>query len=321
MENAKPSKKAVHRSPNYPAISLAEAVGKVHKIYAEMYTHPADREAIAKNMGYTSLNGASASAISALQKFNLLEPGENKEEYKLSAQALNFVLFPKGNPDRVMAIKEIAFAPSTFHTLHERYGDRLPNDDVIRAYLIKSNFNPRAVSTVIRTFRDTIEFVKEEGAFDEGSDPAEVELSEASATNMHNTPEPNSSEQKQPAVGVVNPPVTQPLALPQMQLGNITDSQRIRVSRRGYVDITFYTETEVTQEIIEQLRSFLDNLKVTYPTQSELTQPRRAIWHGKEYDQEVKVTGVLGEHDGRRFFGIEGSSTGIPEDELEFDER
>ena len=45
---------------------------------------------------------------------------------------------------------------------------------------------------------------------------------------------------------------------------------------------------------------------------------RKAIWRSKEYDHEVQVTGFIGEHKGRRYLSIEGSQTGIPEDETEF---
>ena len=43
-----------------------------------------------------------------------------------------------------------------------------------------------------------------------------------------------------------------------------------------------------------------------------------AIWHGKEYDQQVEVTHVAGSYEGEQFYGIKGSGTGIPESELEF---
>ena len=312
------SKKST-RSPNYPAISLREAVSKAREIYGEMHTHPADKLSIAKVMKYGGINGASSTVISALQKFSLLEPVG--DELKIPESALNVLLHSTGEPERKSFIKDVAFQPTAFADLYERYQLNPPNDNVVMAYLIKKGFNPKSVSTVIRTFRDTIEFVKEEGAFDETSNSALTEPPEAPPTDMHNTPEPNLSTPKEPIARAANLYAAQPPAPTQMQLGNITDSQRIRVSRRGYVDITFYTETEVTQEIIERLRSFLENLKVTYPTQSELSEPKKAIWHGKEYDQEVRVTGVMGDSNGRRYVSVEGSNSGIPEDEIEFVEH
>ena len=45
---------------------------------------------------------------------------------------------------------------------------------------------------------------------------------------------------------------------------------------------------------------------------------RPAIWHNKDHDQPILVTGELGEVDGQRFYAIEGSNGGIPEDQIEF---
>jgi hypothetical protein len=63
----------------------------------------------------------------------------------------------------------------------------------------------------------------------------------------------------------------------------------------------------------------LDLSKDAYPTKAELVQPRRAVWRNKDHDQPVTVTGEAGAHDGRRYLKIEGSETGVPEDELEFE--
>ena len=42
----------------------------------------------------------------------------------------------------------------------------------------------------------------------------------------------------------------------------------------------------------------------------------RATWRNHDHDLPVVLTGLLGEHDGERWWGIDGSTTGIPEHEL-----
>lgn len=42
-----------------------------------------------------------------------------------------------------------------------------------------------------------------------------------------------------------------------------------------------------------------------------------AVWHHKDYDELVTVTGFLGAHSGEWFFSVEGSATGAPGSELE----
>lgn len=89
-----------------------------------------------------------------------------------------------------------------------------------------------------------------------------------------------------------------------------------KISRDSEARVIF--KGQVTQEAIEKLSALLDLSKDAYPTKAELEQPRRAIWHNKDHDQPVTVIGEAGEHDGRRYVRIEGSDTGVPEDELEY---
>jgi hypothetical protein len=67
----------------------------------------------------------------------------------------------------------------------------------------------------------------------------------------------------------------------------------------------------------------LDAPKAAEPTAEvkPVSYPRKAIWKNKDHDQPVTVTGELGEKDGKRFYSIEESSTGVPEDELEFEDE
>src|SRR5690349_11409908 len=57
------------RSPNYPSISLEEAVHRLKTIYEKQQRYTATREVLAQLMGYKGLNGASATVVSALSKY------------------------------------------------------------------------------------------------------------------------------------------------------------------------------------------------------------------------------------------------------------
>lgn len=152
------------RSPNYPVIDLGEAVQRIKMVYDKEHTHPTTRENLAKAMGYGSLNGSSASVISALSKYGLLE-AVGDEQYKISSEALDIVLHHSGEPERVQAIQKVGFLPTLFSDLRSAYGDnldRLPSDHTIQANLIKRGFNPKTVGSAIRAYRDTMTFVNEE---------------------------------------------------------------------------------------------------------------------------------------------------------------
>src|SRR5438309_12108284 len=96
------------RSPNYPAVSLPDAIDKVTALYRNLHTHSAPREVVAKGMGYNSLNGASATTISALHKYGLLE--RNGDEIKVSERALR-ILHPHSPEERASAIRDAASQP------------------------------------------------------------------------------------------------------------------------------------------------------------------------------------------------------------------
>jgi hypothetical protein len=149
------------RSPNYPSISLSEAITKVDMIYRKEHTHPTTREVLATDMGYSSVNGASMGVISALLKYGLLETRDDL--LRISSDAQTIIEYPKGDPERAMAIFKAGLKPAMFTELRNRYGDTLPSEDTLRAYLVtKRGFNTKAVSVLIRAYRDTMLLLADE---------------------------------------------------------------------------------------------------------------------------------------------------------------
>jgi hypothetical protein len=53
------------RSPNYPALSLAEAIKSVASIHAAEQHLAAPKEVVAKHLGYTSFHGLAGRVVSA----------------------------------------------------------------------------------------------------------------------------------------------------------------------------------------------------------------------------------------------------------------
>jgi hypothetical protein len=159
------------RSPNYPALSLPDAIEKVTALYRVQHTHSAPREVVVRGMGYNSLNGASATAISALHKYGLLERAG--DEVKISDRALR-ILHPESLEERATAILEAAREPPLFSELAERFPGRVPNDDLLRNYLIRRGFAPSAVTAVTVAYRETSEMAEREASrHDSGHEPTE----------------------------------------------------------------------------------------------------------------------------------------------------
>jgi hypothetical protein len=147
------------RSPNYPALSLKEAIERVSMLYRNQHQHAAPRDVVAKGIGYNSLNGASATAISALHKYGLLDRAG--EDIKVSERAMR-ILHPHSPEERAAALQEAAREPQLFAELAEKFPGPLPSDDILRNYLARNGFAPNALSAVILAYRETSEFVGHE---------------------------------------------------------------------------------------------------------------------------------------------------------------
>ena len=151
------------RSPNYPAISLRDAIAKIKLIYDKEHRNPTDKAVIAQHLGYNGLNGASITLISALVKYSLLEDIGQKQ-VKLSETALDILWRDQGDPERAKLLREAALTPSLFSDLSNAFPDELPSDQTLRYHLLKKEFNPKVVDSVMRAYRDTLEFVNAEEA-------------------------------------------------------------------------------------------------------------------------------------------------------------
>jgi hypothetical protein len=149
------------RSPNYPSMGLQEAINRVAGLYKIQHLHFAPREVVAKGLGYSSLNGASATAISALLKYGLLE--RSGEDLRVSDRAM-CILHPHNPQEKAAAIREAAFSPALFAELMEKFPGQMPNDDLLRNYLIRNGFAESALGNVISAYRETSDMVSRDGA-------------------------------------------------------------------------------------------------------------------------------------------------------------
>jgi hypothetical protein len=149
------------RSPNYPAISLPDAIERIHKIHGKAHTHKVDSETMAKAAGYGGLNGAALTVLSALKKYGLLE--EVGKEVRVSPLAVQIIADPVESADRKQAIQQAAFSPSLFTDLHKQFPGSIPSDDLVRSYLIKKGFATAAVDSPVKAFRETMKLVTDQG--------------------------------------------------------------------------------------------------------------------------------------------------------------
>lgn len=241
------------RSPNYPRLSLRDAIERASKLYKAEYTHKTDKKAVAAALGYTSLNGASLTAISTLKQYGLLH--EDGDSLRVSEDVVPLIMLPQGDPERVEALLRAASTPRLFSELREEYGETLPSDVSLRYALIKKGYTEKAANEVIRAYRDTLELVSEEtaGYTDAGDgDQQEVEPQMERAVVGR---QPSAPQFYGGGVGVSNDARIMQFQLP----GNST----ARIELSG----------DVTQEAIDMLAMILNAQKLAFPKANQLETP------------------------------------------------
>ncbi len=148
-------KRAMHRSPNYPMVSLREAIEKARAIYNEdkrAFTTP---DVIAKHLGFSQhAGGPGGRAMSALRQYGLLEESGGKS--RISERAYTLIQYPVDSPERVQAVKAAIREPNLFAELFAEFNGALPSDAALNSSLLKRGFNPDVIGNVIRVLRETV---------------------------------------------------------------------------------------------------------------------------------------------------------------------
>lgn len=156
-----PSASGKFRSPNYPAIGLREAIQRLRPVYAKQNQYPTNRAVIANLMGYKSLNGASATVVSALSKFGLLEG--HGDTLRVSDLGRDIAEYEPGSREFAAAIQRAAWLPVFFKELRDQYPSGLSSDPSLRITLLDRGFNSKAIDGAVQAYRETVQFVAEEG--------------------------------------------------------------------------------------------------------------------------------------------------------------
>ena len=252
------------RSPRYPQVSLREAIERIHAVYLKEDRHKADKEVIAKDLGYNGLNGASLGMLAALKHYGLLETAG--DGLRISDDAVAILELSRNDPERAEAIQKAAFTPKLFAELFALYGSKLPSDENLRLTLIRRGFNSKAAASVVRTYRDTISLVQEEADGYNGDSTETIKRQEG---NMP-TYTPHTRQPDPFAKHYVLPSPPQPTS--SVMTGQASEGTVLsfKISQDSEARIAF--SGKVTQEAIEKLIKLLDISKDTFPAKSQVEE-------------------------------------------------
>ena len=145
------------RSPRYPSFSLTEAETMARRIYNQDGMNAVDRESAVQHLGYSSLNGASATALASLNQYGLTVDA-GKGAIRLSNVALD-LLEPESEKARADAVRIAAFTPDLFASLREKFPETVPSESNLRAHLVRQQFTSSSLKTVVSAYLETCEYV------------------------------------------------------------------------------------------------------------------------------------------------------------------
>lgn len=244
------------RSPNYPQISLSEAIRRVREIYEAEATHPASVEALIKDLGYSgTTNGSARSVMGALNKYCLLTR-VSAGEYKLSEIALDILLHEPGSKEREEATLKAALSPELFKELHDEFGDTLPSENNLTARLVKRGFNPKSVGDVIKNYKNALDLASEaRKALKLQGGPPPSDLATQGESNDNAPPKTSDATTEQK-------PLDNTALNPTQNPSNPTTTLSFPISPKNSVRVLF--EGEITSKSVTALIKHLELFKNTY---------------------------------------------------------
>ncbi|HEV7595625.1 MAG TPA: hypothetical protein VGO33_11570 [Gemmatimonadaceae bacterium] len=156
VEDEKGSSGGRERSPNYPAITLTEAVKLVEKLYETEKRTSVSTESAAKAVGYKGLSGPARTAVASMRQYGLIE--NSGDGIRVSQLAMSIIHEPEGSPERGAALRAAATKPALISELLASHGDA--SDESLRSHLIlKRNFLPEGAGRFVAAFRDALTFL------------------------------------------------------------------------------------------------------------------------------------------------------------------
>ncbi len=146
------------KSPNYPALGLSQAIESVRQLWKKEKRTAVKPGVAIKAMGYSSLNGATLTRLSALKKYGLLE-SDGKSGVRVSQLAIRILHAPDGSEEHQKALEEAALKPDLFRELFRTHAEA--SDDTLKSHLVvEKGFTESGSRYFISAFRDTFALAK-----------------------------------------------------------------------------------------------------------------------------------------------------------------
>jgi hypothetical protein len=175
-----------HRSPSYPAIDLQKALERTQQLVAVAGRHAVPLSAALSAWGYSEKSSGGQLTAAAIKKFGLAaDEGQHGARQLQLTQLGQELVFYDSDRDSAMwtqRAQEAALKPTIHQELWTKYDGQLPDDSVIRPYLVlERGFSDGAAKEVLRVLRSSVIFAKMNPGSSAGSmspDKQDVEQNE-----------------------------------------------------------------------------------------------------------------------------------------------
>jgi hypothetical protein len=171
------------RSPNYPALTLEEAVHATKALWDKNRCTTVSREAVAKDLGYSGLTGRSLQVLGALNQYGLTE-NVAKGHMRVTKTGEEALI---GYPEEIRrrAISRASRSPTFFGEIYAQFDGSVPGENAVRFFLLQKGFTNDGVEKALRVFADTNRFAEVNGdsesygkAAGGGADSTSVEMTQ-----------------------------------------------------------------------------------------------------------------------------------------------
>lgn len=203
QEAAPEAKKPKGRSPNYPALTLEEAIVKIRQLYKSELRHPASVDTVIRDWGYRTVNGPAGLALGAVKRFGLTDDKGvgAARTIRVSDLAVN-VLENPDDEEKVRAIQTAAFNPAIHRVMWEKFGYPLPSDANLIWFLTQErSFTSSGAKEFIKTYKNTIAYVNSFGPVKIQFQDPDGEIEDDDNGNQIPVVEPKSRKRRMTADG------------------------------------------------------------------------------------------------------------------------
>lgn len=147
------------RSPSYPIFGLNEALERVKTLFETCQDRPIARDDAATVLGFkTGRTGRSVQVLASLGQYGLLQKA-GKGNVSVSQLAID-ILYSETPEDRMRAIRAAVESPPLFADLLHQFPGQSLDQTVLRGYLLRNRFTPKAAESAIRSYLTTVNDIK-----------------------------------------------------------------------------------------------------------------------------------------------------------------